>query len=151
MSASRTRGGQVEGWTGYGSSTQMEYLQGRCFCVFDVHFSWVRMVLYLRQSTFPLHYYTTFVVCTEATLTSCKVVITPSISFTAATISLASAWRFEVKACRYFRQEFVITSAHRKSVVVIASWRLLASVSESDDYKPVPSSQILSTVDGWSV
>ena len=54
-----------------------------------------------------------------------------SISFTAATISLVSACKFDVKACKYFRHDFVITKALIKSVVVMANRRPLASVSES--------------------
>ena len=44
-----------------------------------------------------------------------------SISFTAATISLVSACKSDVKACKYLRHEFVITKAPIKSVVVMAN------------------------------
>ena len=65
-------------------------------------------------------------------------------SFTATTMYSFSACKFEVRACRYLRQKLVITSAERKSVIVIASCRVLASVTESEVHKRGPSLQMLS-------
>ena len=68
--------------------------------------------------------------------TSCN-----SISLTAATISFASAWRLDVNAWMYLRHELVVTRELTNPVVVIASCRPLASVSEFALHKLRPSLQ----------
>ena len=74
----------------------------------------------------------------------CTVAVTVSISLTAATTSFASDWRLDVKAWMYLRHALVITSALTNLVVVIASSRPLASMSDYALHKPGPSLQIVS-------
>ena len=58
-------------------------------------------------------------------------------------MSLASAWKLHVSPSKYCRHPVVITRALRNSVVLMASGRVEASVTDSEDRLFVPSDLIL--------